>query len=269
MRRHHLTGKPSKLKERKRKILVFKGVLLIVFLISIFLSLVWVSRLSRLNLDNVLVEGNSVVDTKDIQVVVKNVLSGSYAYFFPKSSVFLYPRKNLEAELISSIPNLETAKVETNHFSSLRVAVKERKPFALYCTGICYFVDRDGLLFKKAPAISGSAYIRFQDVSTTSPSIGSYIYPNIFGSLNFFITKLVSLGVKVVKVESDKNGDYILTAEGGAQMYISGDGNFDTALQNFESLLSQSLTKLYGENPLRKIDYVDLRFGNRLYYKAR
>lgn len=273
--RRSVSGKSSKLKERKRKIFIFKIIVLVFFILSIFGSMVWLFHSARLDLSRTLVEGNVTVTSDQIRTMIDNSLSGSYFFVFPKSSTLLYPKEALEAGLLQAFPILSSATVESEQFSFLHVTLKERTPFALYCfndtepqSGDCFFVDRTGFIFEKAPSTGGSAYLQFMDASSSKPELGESIFPDSFDALSLFVAKLSTLHFLVKEVRRTPE-QYTFFLEGGTRLFIALDSDLSEVFNNLNTLLTQSLYRKFGENALSKIDYIDLRFGNRVYYEVR
>ena len=75
----------EELKIQRRKVLHIK-ILIGIFLFLIFLTgLIFISRWKKININNIVVSGNEVVDTEDIENVVQSDITGHYFWIFPKT----------------------------------------------------------------------------------------------------------------------------------------------------------------------------------------
>ena len=69
MRKEHILNSPrfEEYKKKKSKNLRKKVYLILFLFLVIFISLVFISRIKKINIDQIIVTGNKVVDTKDIE----------------------------------------------------------------------------------------------------------------------------------------------------------------------------------------------------------
>src|SRR3989338_8681970 len=89
----------SELKRKKRKLVQKKIFIYFVILLFILVGMVFLFNWSKLNISTVVVLGNKVVDSEQIEKKVWDKISGNYLYFFPKTSFLLLPKGNIKEEL--------------------------------------------------------------------------------------------------------------------------------------------------------------------------
>jgi hypothetical protein len=215
------------------------------------------------------IEGAHTVSEEALRAIVHEKLAGRVALLFPKRSVFFYPEASIEAALLSAFPELQSAELSLTDPTSLTVRVSERLPAALLCSREsevvtpCYFLDRHGYAFAESPDFSGSAYVRFYD--GTPPSIGSQVLaPELFEQVLAFTHSLKELSLTPSELRLSPEGNYDVVLEGGAYIKISSDVGFLEARDNLASILSSDA---FAGRDIEELEYIDLRFGNKVYYK--
>ena len=214
-----------------------------------------------------------------VREYVGTVLHDASYHFFSRSNIFLYPRAVIERDVVADFPRVAGAKVSRQSFFSheLLVAITERAPYALWCLpahagqvggdeGACFEMDDGGFIFAEASGVheAFSEYIFLGGLVTDSP-IGQTFAATHLPSLVALLTGLGQAGFSPsgASVESATDftiplgNDFVLKAPFGA--------NSDTLIKNLQLVLSSdTLTGKRGQ-----LEYVDLRFGDRVYYKLK
>jgi hypothetical protein len=107
-----------------------------------------------------------------------------------------------------------------------------------------------------------------EDGTSTPPLRATFLTPETFANLNSFIDALRDQHIftPVSFTRTAENEGEVMTLE-GASLLINLDADFGTTLANLISALSGSSLK----DPAVRADleYIDLRFGNKLYYKLK
>ena len=256
-------------------------ILALAFIIS---ALSFISRSDFLAIKEVEISGNVVTDTEDIQKIADTVAAGYLLWIFPKTNTFIYPTKKVKQEIEDSFPRIETVRVKHVAFSKIAITLKERVIYALWCVSDgevlpadetasettadkCYFLDKSGYIFAEAPLFSGDVYLRFYgELTEQNPERHFYLPAEIFAALSRFIDGVKLLGLSPQTISAGEGPDFEIGLSNGKILFeIESDLNI--TLENLHSLLSSNE---FGDNPdasLSRLDYIDLRFGNKLFYK--
>ena len=131
----------------------------------------------------------------------------------------------------------------------------------------CYFMDQNSTIFAPAPIFSGDAYFKFYGLVASSSPIGAeYIASTtIFGELAQFVESVKNLSLRPQYVVAKDNGEFSMIISGGSEIYFDIKRPLTQVFDNLETLLSNP--------PLSKgvsnVEYIDLRFGNRVDYKLK
>ncbi len=267
--------KKSRRREFENKILVC---LLAVAILLGFLS--YFSHLPILNISLVQASGNSVVSTKAIQDVVNKEISGNYWRLFPRTNIFIYPENKIKAELAKDFPRLETINLSIKKNKILTISVTERAPKYAWCNGTdpekCYFMDDNGYIFDSAPFFSGQIYFKFYgktDMTGDSPK-GSTFAPGLFTKLIQLKDTLAGMNLKPVSLNFKDTGDIEMNLSPGTtagatnpKIVLSKDEDFQNIVENLDSALSTEPLLSNFKNKYSTLEYIDLRYGNKVYYK--
>ena len=261
---------------RKRRTLYIKLFLAVVLLSGIVGALSYVAHRDAFRIQQIVIEGGEVVDEEGLIALMKAELSGKYLFLFPKDNAFMYSRRGLEATALESFKRLATVQVETRGLQNVVLVVSERIPHALWCgenrpegdlTVQCYFMDADGYIYTEAPAFTGDVYLRFYGPLTSGEPIGQLYLPS--SRFQEFQTLFADLGGKGVQV-----AEFVLVGEGSYEMYLE-DGtkvlfsDGQSLARIFDNLLSVLSSKELQDRELLNLEYIDLRFGNKVYFKER
>jgi len=274
--------------KKKRRITLMRKIFFIIFLL--FLVLVGLSFLSKwenFNISDIEISGNKIIETKVIEDVVKENISGNYFWFFPKTNFLFYPQNKIEIELKDKFKRIKNVFVNDKNIKTLSVLVEERTALYTYC-GVavdlvpelqnqkCYFIDEDGYIFDEAPYFSGGIYLKFYGVvdnNEENPS-GSYFFPSYFKKLITLKETLNKIGIKPVafSIEDNKDVNVFLSFSStqiGPKIIFKLDSDFEKIIENLQSVLTTEPLQTEFKTKYSSLLYIDLRFGNKVYYKFR
>ncbi len=264
----------ARLRERRRRALLVRGGIAFAAVAVLFGGSVWVARLPSLSVSAVTVRGAVTVPVADIERTVAGQIAGAYLALFPKSNAALLPRDEVAAAILAAFPRIRSVDVARDNLNGLTITVDERTPYALWCgvahpagggdpTG-CYFLDDSGYIFTGAPDFSGDVFFRYFGPAPEEPINANFLTPGEFTELDLFARSARDVGVKPVSLAVLDAPDAELHLEGGSRILFNRTGNLSDVLQNLKSVLESDVFRTRGSLTL---DYVDLRFGNKIFYK--
>ncbi|MCH7529539.1 hypothetical protein IIB50_00230 [Patescibacteria group bacterium] len=265
----------SHLKTRRKKLLLYKFILFVVIIILSLGALGWLMGFDEVTIQNIVIKGHSIVDGDLLHTLAETHLTGSYFFLFPKNSIFIYPKHSIEASVLESFKRIKKVSVSFTDFQSIVVEVEERQPDALWCdnsadiqggVGECYFLDDRGVIFAKAPVFSGNIFFRYYGAVEGNPIGNTFLLPDEFSILRSFILSLYGLNISPIFLSVIDKDDIALYMEGGNKILFGRKQNLSDILSNLESILASDEFKDTG---FSEIEYLDVRFGNKAYYKYR
>ncbi len=257
-----------RLKRRRRMILIF---ICILFLIA---GIIGIFHIPALRIKSVKVAGVETIPENALESLIKDNLAGSYFFLIPKDSIFFYPKRSIEGTVTDTYPEIKDVGVSLSNLTTLSSSVSERHQIGVWCKEeiTCYFLDDTGYLFENAPQISGNVYFTYRGdlVSGTSTDAlkGSFLDEATFKKLNTFIQALKDLHVFTpIAFTKTAQGEGVISTEEGVDIRINTVSDISATLENLTSALGSS--SLQDPKTRASLEYIDLRFSNKIYYKLK
>lgn len=264
------------LRKKRKKRLIKWGVALCIFF-SIAGALSYISYRPSLRISQVEFSGGVLLTFEDIETETLSYLEGAYFWVAPRNNAFLYPKKSLRAHLQETFRRIDTIEVELKNPKTLSVSISERKPYAMWCKELpesedrtCYFMDRNSTIFAEAPQFSGDAYMKYYGPLGGETVIGTEYMASTtqFLELSEFVERIKNMSLRPQYVVAKEEGEFLLRIRGGGDIYFNNKEPFLKAGDNLEELLRTPALAKNSSGTL-PIEYIDLRFGNKLFYKLK
>jgi hypothetical protein len=287
MQKRNVLNSPRllELKKHRRRIFINKILLSAFAIILIFVYLVYISRIPSLNINEVEVVSR-VADVEMIRTVVEKEITGNYLWFFPKTNILFYPKNIIQEELHNKFKKLKdinfsfksnSVKDSIRNGKILVVSTTERTALYTWCGNDlttkeeekCYFMDETGYIFDEAPYFSGEVYFKFYGPA----SVGTYFSSENFKQLIYFRDILTTMKFKPASLHVLNDGDvkiFLSTLDKTSiEPYIAFkiDANFEKLAENLEVAINTEPLLSNLKNKYSLLEYIDLRFGNKVYYK--
>ncbi|MES2087441.1 MAG: hypothetical protein V4467_00415 [Patescibacteria group bacterium] len=265
--------KSARLKAKRRKVIIGRIILAVFFFGGLWGSVYYLSGLNFITISDVEVVGATSLATADIASTTEGFLQGRYFFTIPKSNIFFYPAKKIESTILDSYSQVAHVGVSYKNSHAITVSVIERSPKALWCQGKpeqCYFLDDTGLIFSPFYQMEDTSleFITFYSAEEKAePMKLQYVSPDYFKKLLDFAEQLSSAGFKVTAFRERPDLDFEADFSGGQKIIFARDADFSLVLKNFQTLLVSS--EFSDGKVFKNVEYVDLRFGNKVYYKER
>lgn len=267
---------------------------LALLLILLFLvSFGGVSQQDRWKIEHVEVTGEHAVDEEAILSVVKPLISGNYYYTYARENSYLFPREEIEQALLTAFPRLKTARASRIDDHMVEISVTERAPYALWCGEVylremyeindCYFIDDTGFLFDRAPAFSEGVYLEVYGELVGKSADGAFLRAHL-SSHRFALMRSVLEGLtqsvgEVLRIVAKTEGEYEVVIKSSATYPILAhthirfkeDANPVKLVRDLSSALAVQFpgggpTLLAKAEGPRTLYYIDMRFGNKIFF---
>jgi len=278
-RTHNL--KSTRLAKRRRRAFVGRAFFAIFCLAGIWGAIYLLAGLKAITISNLDVSGAVSVPPAQITATAQPFLEGRYFSTVPKANIIFYPKSEIEKKILESFPQINRVDIGFENLHSIQIKISERVAEALWCqveletagkTGKenCFALDNGGFIFAPAPSIGSTtpAFIKFySDLRMTNPIGQTYTHPEYFQSLLGFAKDLNSLGFQVSAFVERADADFEAKLSTGSRLIFGRSADFSSILSNFKTIVSEP--SFGGPEALAKIDYIDLRYGNKVFYKPR
>lgn len=257
--------------EKKRKKTTIKVLLWVVASCAVITAFILVLRLPFLQIATVKLEKPGSLPASEVEAKALATTQGNYFYVVPRSFSFFYPKDDIQAAVTDAYKKIDSMRVVRKSFSTLEITVSERVPEAIVCEGFreedeldeCFFADKDGFIFTESPGFSDGVYSRYYVNSDSNKLVlgTNFIDQEKFKELQSFVE-----GVRA----NDISTLGMLVGEGGSyELYVK---NMDqsTAVVYFDDRtpLEKTMSNLiaFWDNKRMNFDYINLRFGNNIFY---
>lgn len=242
---------------------------LAVFLFLIFAAgSVYALQLPEWQIRRLEISGLEVLGEEEIRVRILSEISGNYAPFIPRSSFFLVRGKEINNTLVNEFPRIEIVSVDKKFPDTLSIQIKERKLWGIFCSvQNCAYIDKNGVLYEEAPSSQGSLILKIAS-DAESFSIPSKILDDLtVGKMEFLslgLKEKLNLNVIGYQLFSKIPGEIRVTVSDGFKIYFNRDDDLENAFKVIKTVLDEEIKEKRG-----RLEYIDARFGNKVFYKLR
>jgi len=264
-----LPPKRSSLRSRRRRSRMFITLAIAVLILGAAYAVRYASYLPRFSIQHIEIAGAKDVGTEPVSTfVASKLVSDSFAFFSP-SNIFLYPRKSIEEAIKKDFPRIKDVSISRESLlaTAITVSIEERKAFARWCgNGTCFALDESGFIFAAASTTLNvaTAYV-FEGPLAASEPLGQTYLPGSFVGITALLERLGQAGFSPQKIRTDGEQDFSIDLSHGFTIHASFGTDVGLIVKNLELVLSSDA--LRGKEG--DIEYIDLRFGNRVYYKLK
>ncbi len=146
----------------------------------------------------------------------------------------------------------------------IKIEVKGREKYGVWCKSAinyCWWFDKSGIIFAEAPMVEGALINKVNDSTGRDLKIGDTIIEQRFldNLLKIFaVLEETNLGKGFLNLENLSLQEIIFNSPLGFKIYFS---------LRFDPRFSLAGIKSIKEIGLEKMDYIDFRVENRVYYK--
>lgn len=265
--------RPEKEKEKKRsellsKFFIYGGLILVFILISFSVYAVRYSNFLKIK----------KISVSGVQSFSSDELLGNLRSFFIKDSKVaeflgidnILAWGNAE-KFLKNYPQFESLEIKKNYFSKeIDVEVKEREKFGIWCqqhegddNEFCGWFDKNGVIFSEAPVIETEILKRVNDFSGRNIGVGGNVLPDNFTAnlLSIFnVLERAGVNTKTIYLK-----DFVLEEVETAS--LAGAPKFYFSLKFSPEFSLAAINSLKKSSEWKKLNYIDFRVENRMYYK--
>ncbi len=217
--------------------------------------------------ESVILSGRENLNKETLLKTVENC-TRKHFLFLDTRSIFLVKEEEIKKRIFQETLVVEDVAVRKIFPAKVEVIIKERVPISVWCAEkkeeSCYYVDKQGIVLQRADRILRDFPIFLKETRTTAKEevVGKRIIdPDLLMVL--FLAKeglaKENISVSYFKIPAGKTVEAHLK-EGWKILFSS--KNTEAELENFRVIIEE-IDDLRRED----LDYIDLRFGDRIYYK--
>jgi len=257
----------------RRKRLILKVIVVGVIFVAIFAGIVAFFRMPYLQVKKIEISGNNLINSDDLIKKIKTNLEGKYFGLFPKSNIFLIPKDKILAEMPEEFKRIKKISLDKKYFGVIVLKIEERSNAVLFCEKEdCAYADEKGFVFEKAPYFSGAVFLKLieqrnSDSGGNAKTIDEYLGTSLIAENEFkkileFAGLATKTGRGVSEVVLKKENIYEFYTQEGWKIILNDKNEPQSAYLNLTTALDSNI-----KDKRPKLDYIDLRLGNKIYFK--
>lgn len=246
---------------RKKKCLfendLFFGLLIFLFLIIGSVYLLFFHSFFQIN--SVVIENSFTLDKEELVDYFEQITTQKVFLFSSKSIIPLSTNK-IRNNVLSQTSVIKDIKITKIFPSQLKVNLIERVPIAFLCKTKenCYYIDKEGIVFQKSPLIGKNIII----INKNNFLIGEKVVASKDLQQIFYLKKeLEKIGLAVDYFTFSKKNSLEIVLQDRWSIFFSNE-KYVEELKNLKLILEK-----FSSEAKKEINYIDLRFGDRIYYK--
>ncbi len=271
--------KPMPLRAKRRRVRAALALAVLLLCGGIFWGVSEASYLPRFNVTSISISGAAQVPERLILRYAESEMAEDSYHILSRTNVLTFPREELERAIVEFFPRIKSATVSRPSMlaTAAAVSIEERQPFARWCARApetasapdedCYIMDEGGFIFAKATSSTTYAthYVFEGGLASSTNPVGEwYLRAHLAGMVSLF-RFLGQAGLTPEGANAEGGQDFSVRLEEGFLLKASFGADAGTLAKNLQLVLSSDALK----NSQGELEYVDLRFGNRVYYKLK
>lgn len=251
--------------EDKRRRLAWVKVAAGTAVVLVSLVVIWyAARVPEMTIASLSIQGTTLADSQEIERMVREQLSGTYAFLIPRAYSLTFPKSDMLESLMRAFPEIASVSITRDGWQALSVHVNERTAAALWCgdndaAAECFLMDETGFVF--APYSGNTLLIKFSGVIEGAP-IGQ-TYASDFAEFKSYVEEISATAHRTPEAVSiDEHGDVRISfVQGGVLTFVKAADHLAT-LDNVASVFA---SRRLDTN--ERLEYADFRYGNKVYVK--
>ena len=243
----------------KRRLYKSKGFwFLLLFLIAIGYSFYFVFFSDFLKVKNIEVSGAEKIGADNVKNALLGEISQKMFFFIPKNILSVNFDK-LSYDISSKFPEVEKISIKINLPDTVSAEIIEKTPAGCWCKeSECDYFDKHGIPYQKNSNCDNLLII----VSDKNPEIAKQMISedNLKDILSIYNESIGQAEIKDIMIS---DGKLVLESKQGWIAYFKPYDDILGQIVNLKAILEQKV----GANKISQLNYIDLRFGNKVFYK--
>lgn len=261
----HFPKRPSRIKRdfyNSNQISRSKVLSIVILIIAIIFLIQSVFQIKYFRIENINLVGQSDLNSEEVEQFINTSLDTSKFLFFKNNNYFLVPVDQLASQLKEQY-NLEDVQIVKKWPDQLKIAVKERAShFIWQKDDTLYLLDAQGLLNRQISFLDDK-YLVLEDKRDNRPQ-GEEIFSvseiDIINKIYVNWIDLIGASAKLSKITIYNDWSLELHTATGFYVKIDKDQDIREQLNNLHLVLEENVAGV-------DIDYIDIRFGDKVYFK--
>lgn len=236
---------------------LYLKIILVVFLIY----LVVYSDLFKIK--TITINGADLINKTELEQIVDEQINSWRWFMLPQKNLLFISKKKI-IQAINKKYGLAEIEIKRG-WKKITVNIKEKVNYLIVNNNEkLFFADKQGIMIREVPQEEANQYLdEFPMLNVPGEiNIGDSIVSNKM--VDFILKlneKIKNLGIEIKDYKSGGLNEITLITKAGWQAHFDINNDFDTSIENMQMVLNNKV------KDISKLEYIDLRFGDKIYYK--
>jgi cell division septal protein FtsQ len=275
--------RPFRLKKGFFKLTIFR-VVNFILLVGVIFGIYFFLFSNFYNITNIEILGNQIISTDDILDIANNYLTKKTFLIFSNKNIFIFSKKEFKKRMGEYVL-LDELKIEKILPNTIRINLKEREAALKWISNDQeYLVDKKGIIIKKFYKLSvpkiyqldnsqqrveteKDNFLQVIDLANEDVNLGDNVLKcediNFISQLQQKFSRSDYAKLKNITVPNKLPKYIIVNTEAGWLIYFNLSETIESQINRLDLLVREKIKK---EN-VNRLDYIDLRLGESVYYK--
>jgi cell division septal protein FtsQ len=237
--------------------------------VAVIIGVILLLRANFLQVKNLAVIGVREVSAEQVKADVANYIAGNKFLVIPKSNIFFVNKDQLASVMLKDFTRIEKVDINKQFFDKgIEFTISERTADFLWCLSAqagCYFMTKSGLVFASSAEALAEAEnkVKFYGVLQDNPIMKSFATPEQMQKYINFIGVFQNSKFEISSINVESEDKATAKTNIGDIIFSPQDSDLSLSAQNAILLIKEIITK----SPSAKFNYIDTRFGNKMFYK--
>ena len=269
----HWARDRKKIKQEKERSIFLKVVyyFLVVFFTGVTVYILIFSEFLKIN--RLIISGVEELDYEEVEREARSRIEGTFLRIIPKNNFLLVSRNGMKDDLVEKFKKIDTVSVKKEFPDSVEINITERDSLLIWCSGSdCYIIDDKGRAYTRADfesaEIRENNFVKIFDESARGISLQEEVLDKKYID---FVLKIkdelkTEAGIEIAdeyRTRARLANEIIVRTSEDWEIYFNSALSLKKSIRILKTFLEQQVE----EGKRNELKYVDLRSGNKVYYK--
>jgi len=238
-------------------------------------GVIFALREPRLQIRNITLRGIKTLDERAVRDEISARLTGARFYVLPRSSFFLADTAAIASGLKHDFSRIRDVTAVKNFPDKLDISVTERIFWGVFCDGLaasstpaCVYIDPEAIAYEHAPEPQGKLILSIRSDAVGDIALGaSALDPAVMGEIRNLAERIpaeTGSALAGFELHSRVPSEIRAVAGEGFTMIFKREDDYTATLRVLKRVLDGEI-----KDRRSRMDYIDLRFGNKVFYKLK